>query len=596
MALVPTKKLISIAQLVLFAFRKYKLQFAGLIGLGFLGGLSEAVGISAAIPLFYLMTGQDLPSANIITDFITTAFNVLHIPVTPPFLLGFIITLFIFKAVVQFAVRYMNALTVARFEEQTRNDLLSKTLQATWPYLLNKKAGHLEAVMIMDVERGAMVFNQVSAVAIFLTGFITYALAALSISTPITLLSIGIGGAMFFLLKPVFYRSRKLIEEAATSTRDIHHYLSESFFGIKAIKAAAREHPVLDTGRQYFRNLRNARVKTSFYRQSALALIEPVSFIFISILFALSYTAPTFSIASFVVIMYLIQKMFSFLQSTQSNLHAINEFTPHLKSILRYRKEIVTQREQNTGTTPFSFQKELTFDNVDFAYNETKKILVNASFSVPRGSFTAIVGPSGIGKTTIGDILLRLLTPQAGRVTIDGHDISTIDMHEWRKHIGYVPQDPFLLNDTIENNIRFFDNEVTQEQIIQAAKRAHIYDTVMELPEQFATRVGDRGLKLSGGQRQRIVLARALAREPSILILDEATSAVDHESEELIQKALQNLRGKTTVIAITHRIASILSFDQIIALDHGKVVEAGNPQDLLGQKDSYVARLSSIQL
>ncbi len=206
-----------------------------------------------------------------------------------------------------------------------------------------------------------------------------------------------------------------------------------------------------------------------------------------------------------------------------------------------------------------------------------------------------LVGSSGTGKTTMVDLLLRLLKPQEGKMLLDGEDISEIKLSQWRKSIGYVPQDPFLLNDTIENNIKFYNKDLRQEDIIKAAKMANIYDFIESQPQKMDTAVGERGVNLSGGQKQRIVLARILAKKPQLLILDEATSSLDNESEIIIQKSVEKLKGKITVLAIAHRLSTILNFDKVFIMGNGRIIESGNPRELLEKQNSHFFKIYNLK-
>ena len=206
-----------------------------------------------------------------------------------------------------------------------------------------------------------------------------------------------------------------------------------------------------------------------------------------------------------------------------------------------------------------------------------------------------LIGPSGAGKTTIVDLLLRLFVPSSGKILIDGESVDTVTLSEWRKHIGYVSQDMFLMNDTIENNIRFYNQNLTQQEIIEAARLANIDQFIDSLPNKFSTIIGERGTLLSGGERQRVILARVLARRPDILILDEATSALDNESEALIQKAIETLHGKITVLVIAHRLSTIKAVDKLIALENGRIREQGRPASLLKDKESYFFKVYNVR-
>jgi ABC-type multidrug transport system fused ATPase/permease subunit len=206
-----------------------------------------------------------------------------------------------------------------------------------------------------------------------------------------------------------------------------------------------------------------------------------------------------------------------------------------------------------------------------------------------------LIGPSGSGKTTIADLLLRLFKPDSGQITIDGKDINKLDLVEWRRNIGYVSQDIFLMNGTIADNIRFYDDSIGDEAIAKAAKMANIDSFIESCPDKYNTVIGERGVMLSAGQRQRIIIARVLGRNPKLLILDEATSALDNESEIQIQKVIEGLRGKLTVLVIAHRLSTIINSDKLIVLENGNIKEEGKPEDLLRDKDSYFYKVYNIR-
>jgi ABC-type multidrug transport system fused ATPase/permease subunit len=248
-------------------------------------------------------------------------------------------------------------------------------------------------------------------------------------------------------------------------------------------------------------------------------------------------------------------------------------------------------RESPEGTTPFRFQRDISFKNVSFSYEEGRPILDGIDFSIRAGETVGLIGPSGSGKTSVADLLLRLFNPSAGALLLDGVLVESIALASWRARIGYVSQDVFLLNSSIEENIRFYNKSLTREDIEHAAKQANIYEFIMGLPEGFQTATGDRGVMLSGGQRQRIVLARALAHKPSLLILDEATSALDHESEKLIHESIRALHGKVAVLIIAHRPSTVAEAYTIFVLSRGRIVERGSPHDLLKRHDSYFSKM-----
>jgi len=223
----------------------------------------------------------------------------------------------------------------------------------------------------------------------------------------------------------------------------------------------------------------------------------------------------------------------------------------------------------------------VVFENVSFSYEPEKPVLHDVSLEAPEGSVVALVGPSGSGKTTLANLIPRFYDPTSGRVAVDGHDIRKVTLRSLRSQIGVVLQETFLFSGTIGDNLRYGQRDATDEQIVEAAMMANAHDFIVEeLPEGYETEVGDRGVRLSGGQRQRIAIARAILRDPRILILDEATSSLDSEAEALIQQALERLMRNRTTFVIAHRLSTVMKADMIVVLDGGRMVELGTHDEL----------------
>jgi ABC-type multidrug transport system fused ATPase/permease subunit len=273
----------------------------------------------------------------------------------------------------------------------------------------------------------------------------------------------------------------------------------------------------------------------------------------------------------------------------------MNNLIPYLREVLVYRRLARENKESYVPKQPFKFEQELAFHNVEFAYNPSQPTLSGVSYTIRKGEMVGVIGLSGAGKTTLFDLILRLLEPSGGFISLDGRNISEIDLGSWRSHISYVSQDLFLINDTIAHNIKFYDDSISDEDVVRVAKMAYIYDFIETLPEKFNTIVGERGVRLSGGQRQRIAIARALARRPEILLLDEATSALDNESEIKVQRVIEKLKGHTTIIVVAHRLSTVLNSDKLLVLENGKITEEGAPQELLKDKKSYFYKMYNIR-
>lgn len=235
---------------------------------------------------------------------------------------------------------------------------------------------------------------------------------------------------------------------------------------------------------------------------------------------------------------------------------------------------------------------DVRFDNVVFGYSDDSKVLDGISFDVKPGKMLALVGATGVGKTTIVSLLERFYDPQSGKITIDGHDIRHATLSSLRKNISIVLQDVFLFNGTVYENIAYGAENATEEEVYAAAKTACADEFIREMPEGYMTKIGERGVRLSGGQKQRIAIARAVLRKTPILVLDEATSAVDNETEAQIQKAIENLSGSHTLIVIAHRLTTIMKADDIIVLRDGKIAEEGTHDELMKKGGIYCGMCS----
>lgn len=242
--------------------------------------------------------------------------------------------------------------------------------------------------------------------------------------------------------------------------------------------------------------------------------------------------------------------------------------------------------KENAYNIP-AFTKDISYSQVSFAYVKDKLVLQDINLTIPKGHTVALVGQSGSGKTTMVDLLPRFFDVFKGTVSVDGHDVKDLRLHALRQLIGNVNQDPILFNDTIFNNIAFGVEGATKEEVVAAAKVANAHDFIMEKDEGYDSNIGDRGGKLSGGQRQRLSIARAILKNPPILILDEATAALDTESEKLVQEALENLMKNRTTIVIAHRLSTVRKANKIVVFKDGRIIEEGQHDELLAQGGEY---------
>lgn len=588
-------RLISFIELYNYGFGKYKLHIATLAFLGFLAGLLEGVGVNALIPLFSFVVGNGNTGDDIISKYIGKIFQFIHVPFSLKYLLIFMCLLFILRAVVSITSGFIKARITSDYSEKTRSNLFAKTIKTKWSYLLTQKMGHLQTVLMTNVTNTELLLNHISGVVIVLSSLLVYLSIAINISMPTTLFTIIVAGIFFVVFKPLMYNTKLANNEIEGINRTIAHFVNENILGMKTVKVMLADDSVIAKGSGYFRSLKNLVSRINFLRVVPDSLMQPFGVIFIMVIFAFSYKLPDFNIASFAAVVYLIQRIFLYFQQLQSSLQMINDTTPYLRTLIRFEQEAILFGEKNSGSLKFSFKDTFEFKDVSFSYQNSKLILSELNFKINQGEMVGFIGPSGAGKTTIVDLALRLFEPKGGQILIDGHDIKDIDLRSWRENIGYVSQDIFLINDTIGNNIRFYNSLLKDEEIIEAAKKANIYDFIKNLKDGFNTTIGDRGIMLSAGQRQRIIIARVLTRKPQLLILDEATSALDNESEVQIQKVIDNLKGKMTVLIIAHRLSTIANAHRLFALDGGKIVEEGKPEELLKNEGSYFYKINNLK-
>lgn len=593
--LLEENKIIKAVKLFWLAFYEYRLKIFYLILLGFVAGILEGFGINALIPLFSFLNKGNGNETDLISKIIQKFFFFLGLNFNIKFLLIFIAAIFILKAAFIFFSKYKTDKIVADYVKKTRQKLLKQTLNANWDFLSKQRIGYLEKNLVVNIDAGSTFLMHFASTIILLADILIYILIALNISLTISVLILIIAGLVFLLIKPLVYRARLLSRQNVEAMKNTANLIDENMLGIKNIKSMALEDKITERGHKYFKELEKIKIKLSWLSNFTYAIIQPISIISILIIFAFLYKTSNFNLASFAVIVYAINRIFTFMETAQSKLHNISNSYPYLKSVLDYQTLIEKKQEKQDIGSDFAFQDKIEFKNVCFAYpDEKENVLEKVNFKIKKGEMLGIIGESGAGKTTMVDLLLRLTAPQVGQILVDEKNINQIKITNWRQNIGYVPQDIFLINDTIANNIKFYDEKISQKDIIEAAKMANIYDFINEQPQKFETQAGERGMELSGGQRQRIALSRVLARKPQILILDEAMSALDAESEKLIRKSIEILHGKITVIVIAHRPSTILGADKLIILEKGKITENNTPQKLLANKDSYFYKIYNI--
>jgi subfamily B ATP-binding cassette protein MsbA len=417
--------------------------------------------------------------------------------------------------------------------------------------------------------------------AVFVLFYLNWAL------TLITIVTLGIFGV---ILAFTFKKIRPLFRQRGEINAQVTGRLGESLGGIRVVKAYTtekREDIVFAKGvHSLFRNVAKTITATSALTSTATVIFGVVG-VLMMLVGGRAILAGTMTLGDFIMYVFFTGMLAAPVASIASIGTQISDAFAGLDRIREVMKQ-QTELEQDAARQPVErLRGDVTFEDVTFEYNPGVPVLKNVSFTAPARTTTALVGSSGSGKSTLISLAMTFNRPKTGRVLIDGRDLDTLRLHDYRSHLGIVLQDNFLFDGTVAENIRYGKPDATQAEMLEVARLAHVDEFVEPLEKQYDTIIGERGIKLSGGQRQRIAIARAILASPTILILDEATSSLDSESEAKIQDGLRALRRGRTTFVIAHRLSTIRGSDQILVLEGGEIVERGTHAQLLAANGRY---------
>lgn len=489
-----------------------------------------------------------------------------------------------FNYLSEFYIKTSEIKLVDRLRIQTFEQLQSLSLS----YFTKTKGGELINTITTETERVKQFFG---GVAFFFTRSLTaivYMLSILLLSWQLTIISILLFSLLAVGLSTLNARVREASFEISRASGHFTSRAIEFINGIRTVQAFSTQ----DFERTRYCQASDELVQASTKVVMLSAMVKPLAEAFAStiligmiiVAFTGLITHQALPVSSLLTFFFLLFRLVPIIQELNGGIAFLSTMqgaADNIKNLLRSEDKEYFKN----GTLEFTgLERAIEFVDVDFGYDAENLVLRNITLMIERGKMTALVGASGAGKTTLADLIPRFYDPIRGEVLIDGVDVHKFDINTLRRKMAVVSQDTFIFNTSVRNNIAYGTENASDEAIIEAARLANAVDFIKEMPNGFDTQLGDRGVRLSGGQRQRIAIARALLRNPEILILDEATSALDSVSERLIQESLEKLSVGRTVIAIAHRLSTIVRADKVVVLEQGRIVEQGNYQELLEQR------------
>lgn len=514
------------------------------------------------------------------------------------YLAGALLLLYLFKVLFDFLASYISHKGSWRFVAEMRSRVYDHLQNLSMEYFSDKQTGQLMSRVINDTR----MFEQLIAHAIpfLVTNTLTLigvTIILLNMSVPLALLTII--PVPFILLvtrwfakkvRPIFLKSQEKIAE-------LNAILQDNFSGIREIKVFNQEsyesENISDKAWAHSNTILQALKHTAIFHPT-IAFATSMGTVIVVLfggIFALNGTVNAAQIVGFLLYLAMFYQPITTLAQMMEDVQRALAGTERIFEIL---DEKPTVKDAPDAIELKDVKGKIEFCNVHFKYEEKIPILENISFNIEPGKTLALVGPTGVGKSTIAKLVSRFYDPNSGDIKLDGIDIKSITTHSLRQNISIVLQDVFLFNGTIAQNIAYSKHDATQEEIVEAARAAYIHKFILKLPQGYDTRVGERGLRLSGGQKQRVAIARAILKKATVLILDEATSAVDTETESEIQKAINNLSGTCTMIIIAHRLSTVRKADKIIVLTDCTINEQGTHLQLMDKGGTY-SKLYSLQ-
>jgi len=502
-----------------------------------------------------------------------------------------VVIMFVLKGIFEFFQTYLMTDVSQRVIRDVKNETYKKLQALSMDFYSHNPTGQLmsrityDAAVIRDAISSGLADTFYQPIQIICYTAILAGAIYLGVSWKLILVSLVLFPMILYPVVKIGKRLRKISKTSQEKIGDINNMLLETIAGVKLVKAFCMQDYEWKRFKAHNQMFYRLDMKSVKRMKIVSPMTECMGVFCVAVIMWLAGKDIVSGSLSVGVFSTFIAAVFSMMKPVKklSNVYGINQQAlAAADRIFQLWDEPITIKEK-LETVPFnSFEKMIQINNVSFRY-EKEEVLSEINLTVNKGKIVALVGPSGGGKSTLVNLIPRFYDPSSGNITIDGVDLKDLSIKELREKIGFVTQETLLFNDTVRGNISYGHKDIDEEQLVRVAKAANAHMFIKEFPLGYDTMIGERGLKISGGQRQRIAIARAVYKNPPILIFDEATSQLDTESEKLVQDAINNLMQGRTVIVIAHRLSTIKHSDKILVIDKGRIVGTGRHEELLAQ-------------
>lgn len=565
------------AWLMMLAFvRGYPGRAAAALSMVFVAGLLDGLGLSMLLSMLTLATGDHKGDPSLPEKVALQVAEFFGLQPSAPNLLALAILLISLKAAMALLANRQVGYTVAYIATDLRLTLIRAVLGARWSHYLQQSVGRLSNAMASEAQRGADAFQCATEMMAMMLNSMIYLVIAMSISMQAGMAAIVAGSVLLLLLSRLIRVSRRAGQHQTVLLRSLVSVISGQFSAAKPLKAMAREQHVDALLSDQTRKLKKALRQQVISREALVALQEPLLAIMVGIGFFFSLVVLKMPMPSVLVMLFLLARVVAYLSKAQRAFQQVTVRESAYWSMVQAIDEAHAQREPSGGDRTATLEREIRFEDVSFSHGGVVTTLDHQTFSARAYALNVIIGPSGAGKTTLIDLVVGLLQPEAGRILVDDVPLSEMDLRAWRRQIGYVPQESTMVNESVAYNLTLGET-IPEERIREALKEADALDFVDAMPEGLQTRVGEGGSRLSGGQRQRLAIARALIHRPRLLILDEATSNLDADAQTAVIETICHLKGSLTMIAVAHQPRLIAAADHLFRLAEGRIVAVEAP-------------------